>query len=192
MAFFLGLPGWAGTRKVKPIWILLKQEIVSGISISWAICKSASRSRQMTMPAPDHSFFTGRTPFLPPNQQHQSTEGIALKAYLYIKRPICFNRDNWFPLKSNVVYLKYSTENWLKNFFYVDRYSCMHCLIKCKQNNINIHPHFFLQSSVAGWLPLIRNGWQSSSHCAQRSITCNATITNHAVTMMFGLMDLIV
>jgi len=24
-ALFPGLPGWAGTRKVKPIWILLKQ-----------------------------------------------------------------------------------------------------------------------------------------------------------------------
>ena len=30
-----GLPGWAGTRKVKPIWILLKQETVSGSGISW-------------------------------------------------------------------------------------------------------------------------------------------------------------
>jgi len=39
-----GLPGWAGTRKVKPIWILLKQETVSGSGISWAICKSAPRS----------------------------------------------------------------------------------------------------------------------------------------------------
>jgi len=28
-ALFPGLPGWAGTRKVKPIWILLKQETVS-------------------------------------------------------------------------------------------------------------------------------------------------------------------
>ena len=26
MAIFPGLPWWAGTRKVKPIWILLKQE----------------------------------------------------------------------------------------------------------------------------------------------------------------------
>jgi len=25
-----GIPGWAGTRKVKPIWILLKQQTVSG------------------------------------------------------------------------------------------------------------------------------------------------------------------
>ena len=34
-------------------------------------------SRQITTPAPHHSvFFTGRMPFLPPNQQHQSTEGI--------------------------------------------------------------------------------------------------------------------
>jgi len=30
----------------------------------------------MTTPAPHHSVFTGRMPFLPPNQQRQSTEGI--------------------------------------------------------------------------------------------------------------------
>ena len=54
---FPGLPGWAGTRKVKPIWILLKQETVSGSDISWAICKSAPRSRQITMPAPHRSVF---------------------------------------------------------------------------------------------------------------------------------------
>jgi len=50
-----GLPGWAGTRKVKPIWILLKQETVGGNGISWAICKSASHSRQITTPAPHQS-----------------------------------------------------------------------------------------------------------------------------------------
>jgi len=38
-ALFPGLPRWAGTRKVKPIWILRKQETVSGSGISWAICK---------------------------------------------------------------------------------------------------------------------------------------------------------
>ena len=70
-----GLPGWAGTRKVKPIWILLKQETVSGSGISWAICKSAPRSRQPCQ-HPNHSkFFTRRMPFLSPNQQRQSTEG---------------------------------------------------------------------------------------------------------------------
>ena len=52
-----GLPRWANTRKVKPISILLKQETVSGRGISWAVCKSAPRSRQITMPAPHHSVF---------------------------------------------------------------------------------------------------------------------------------------
>ena len=56
-ALFPGLPRWAGTRKVKPIWILLKQEPESGSGISWAICKSASYSRQTTTPAPHLSVF---------------------------------------------------------------------------------------------------------------------------------------
>ena len=48
---------------------------MSGSGISWAICKSALHSRQITTSAPHHSVFTGRMPFLPPNQQRQSTEG---------------------------------------------------------------------------------------------------------------------
>ena len=54
---FPGLPRWASSRKVKPIWILLKQETVSGSGISWAICKSAPHSRLVTTPAPHHSVF---------------------------------------------------------------------------------------------------------------------------------------
>ena len=54
---------------------LLEQETVSGSSISCAICKSTPRPRQITMPAPHHSVFTGRMPFLLPNQQRQITEG---------------------------------------------------------------------------------------------------------------------
>ena len=74
-------PGLSRYRKVKPIWILLKQEKVSGSGISWAICKSAPCSRQITMSAPHHSFFTVRMPFLPPNQQRQSTEGKSTGKY---------------------------------------------------------------------------------------------------------------
>jgi len=40
-----------------------------------AIYRSAPCSRQITTPASHHSVFTGRMPFLPPNQQRQSTEG---------------------------------------------------------------------------------------------------------------------
>jgi len=56
-ALCLGLPRWAGTRKVKPIWILLEQETVSGSGIGWAICKSAPCSRQITTPTPQYSVF---------------------------------------------------------------------------------------------------------------------------------------
>ena len=52
---FPGVPRSAGTRK--PIWILLQQETVSGSGISWAICKSAPCSRQITTPVPHHSVF---------------------------------------------------------------------------------------------------------------------------------------
>ena len=70
-SFCPGLLGWAGTRKVKPICILLKQKTVSGSGICWVICKSAPRSRQITMPAPHRSIFIDRMPFLSPNQQCQ-------------------------------------------------------------------------------------------------------------------------
>ena len=62
------------TRKVKTNLDLLEQEIVCGSGICWAICKSAPHPRQPRQ-QPTTQFFTGRMPFLPPNQQHQSTEG---------------------------------------------------------------------------------------------------------------------
>ena len=56
------------------MWILQKQETVSGSGISRAVCKSARRSRQITMPASHHSVFTGRVLFL------RSNSVIALEA----------------------------------------------------------------------------------------------------------------
>jgi len=35
--------------------------------------------QQTNTPAPHHSVFTGRMPFLPPSQQRQSTEGMTAK-----------------------------------------------------------------------------------------------------------------
>jgi len=72
-------PGLPGTRvslyqKSKTNLDILEQETMSGSGISWAIYKSAPCPRQITMPAPHHSVFTGWMPFLPPKQQHQSTE----------------------------------------------------------------------------------------------------------------------
>ena len=77
-ALFPGLPGWAGTRKVKPIWILVKQETVSGSGIIWAICKSALRSRQITTSAPITQFLQAVCPSCRPTNSIK-----ALKARLY-------------------------------------------------------------------------------------------------------------
>jgi len=48
---------YSGELVPDPIWILLKQETVSGSGISSAIWKSAPFLRQVTMPAPHHSVF---------------------------------------------------------------------------------------------------------------------------------------
>jgi len=69
------------TRKVKPIWICWSKEIVSGSGICWAICKSPPHPRQPCQ-HPTTQFFTGRMPFLPPNQQRQSTEGMKCMSYV--------------------------------------------------------------------------------------------------------------
>ena len=75
-ALCLGLSGSAGTRKVKPICILLKQKTVSDNGISWGICKSAPLSRQITMPAPHHSvFLQAGCPSCRPTNRFWSTEG---------------------------------------------------------------------------------------------------------------------
>jgi len=76
MALCPGQPGWASTRKVKPIWILLKQETMSGHGISWATCKSASCSRQIS--TPPLVFFQTRCP------SYRPTNSVnALKVFTY-------------------------------------------------------------------------------------------------------------
>jgi len=57
--------------------------------ISWSICKSFTPcSRQLIMPVPYHS---GQMPFLPLNQQRQSTEGT--NTHTSILRPSGLCRD---------------------------------------------------------------------------------------------------
>jgi len=68
------------TKKVKTNLDLLEQEIVSGSGICWAICKSAPHPRPPRQ-HPTTQFFTGRMPFLLPNQQRQSTEGCIVTRY---------------------------------------------------------------------------------------------------------------
>jgi len=84
------------TRKVKTNLDLLEQEIVSGSGICWAICKSAPHPRRPRQ-HPTTQFFTGWMPFLPPNQQRQSTEG-----------------DNWY----HSVYIVWWNLNYYCFYYY--------------------------------------------------------------------------
>ena len=74
-ALFPGLPGWASTRKVKPIWILLRQKTVSGNGISWSICMSAPRYRQITTPAPTTQFLQTGCPSCCPTNSLKALKG---------------------------------------------------------------------------------------------------------------------
>ena len=82
-ALFPGLPRLAGSRKVKPIWILLKQETVSGSGISWAYASLHLTPDRQRHQQPTSQFFTGRMPFVLPNQQRQSTE-VLVQTYAYL------------------------------------------------------------------------------------------------------------
>jgi len=72
---------WVSTRKVSPIWIILKQETVSDSHITWTtmqICTMLQRDKHAR--SPPLSFFTGnQVLLLPMNQQCQSTEGNSWK-----------------------------------------------------------------------------------------------------------------
>jgi len=48
---------WAGTRKVKPIGLLLNQEIVSGSDISWAVCTLLQTDNHASTPLATTQFF---------------------------------------------------------------------------------------------------------------------------------------
>ena len=75
------LPRWDATRTNLLSWILLKQETVSGSGISWTICESAPRPRQITMPAPHQSvFLQARCPSSCPMNSIKALMAVALKA----------------------------------------------------------------------------------------------------------------
>ena len=65
-------------QKGKPFWILVKQEMMGWqwhqLDHKQIICTSFQTDKHESISSVS---FTGRIPFLPPNQQHQSTEGTS-------------------------------------------------------------------------------------------------------------------
>jgi len=101
-----GLPRWAGTRKVKPIWILLEQQSVSGGGVSWAICKSAPRSRQITTPSPHYSSFLQARCF-----SCRPTNGVkAVKATGHYLRPDIYFRIFGMYITAGTVFILWNVK----------------------------------------------------------------------------------
>jgi len=73
-------------QKGKPFWILLEQEMMGWqwlqLDHMQIICTSLQTDNHTST---HHSIFTGRMPFLPPNPQRQSTEGMDVKVNQYAK-----------------------------------------------------------------------------------------------------------
>ena len=76
-ASFPGQPGQAGTRKVKPIWILMKQEMTGWpwhqLDHTQIICTSLQTDNHTSTSS---LIFTDQMLFLKPNQQRESSEDI--------------------------------------------------------------------------------------------------------------------
>jgi len=71
-ALFPGPPGWAGARR-ELLDFMVQGKINRGRHTDHPAGCHSNRTNQCLPPPPP--FFTGRMPFLPPNQQCQSTEG---------------------------------------------------------------------------------------------------------------------
>ena len=68
-----------GTR-MSPFWILLELMVMGGGGDNWSY-KTCKAPVKMSPATNQHSVFTGRMPFLSPNQQCQITE----ESWVYIK-----------------------------------------------------------------------------------------------------------
>jgi len=86
MALCPGLPGWAGTRKVKT-----NLDFTEARDSEWQwhqlghmqVCTSLQADNYAS--TPPLSFFTDLMPFLPPNQQCLSTEGTIINVLNALK-----------------------------------------------------------------------------------------------------------
>jgi len=88
----------------------MKQEIVSGSGISWAICKSAPNSRQITTPAPHHSVFN-RLDTLPAAQPTVSKHWRQAKLWRQIQYTIFMSLKNWLWTSFNKLNLAHQKKN---------------------------------------------------------------------------------
>jgi len=90
-ALFPGPPGWAGARR-ELLDFMVQAKINRGRHTDHLAGRHSIQTNQCRPPPSPH-IFTGRMPFLPPNQQRQSTEGPL--EYLWINFNYVFRTQPW-------------------------------------------------------------------------------------------------
>ena len=159
---------------------------MSGSGISWAICKSAPRSRQITMPAAHRSvFFTGRMPFLPPNQQLQSTEGkktvqdsrcymAQACAYLHchhLNDPWWLRWIWWIQWTLHNSTIQYSTLQ-IFNYSWKSYMYTINGFIWCHKHSVNMVKHCWNRSGKGSWELCPRSPYRFSVRCPCLLVWC--------------------
>jgi len=98
-ALFLGLPGWAGIRKVKPIRILLKQETVSGTVISCTLLQTDNQTS-----IPPLSFLQAGCPSFHPTNSVKALKAKTLRqTTLHMQQHVMHRDAAWKYWKGKVV-----------------------------------------------------------------------------------------
>jgi len=128
-------------QKGKPIWILLKQETVSDSGISWAICKSATRSRQITMPAPHHSVFyrPDALPVAQPTASKHWRHVFDVFVYLFSTKTAwqLVNRKADFLQNKSIQIDSHNKSNWIDSNRVLE---CSTIRVSWYYSRRNIHP----------------------------------------------------
>ena len=102
-----GLPGRAGSRNVEAVWTQLVAVASAGSYASLHLTPDRQPHQH-----PTTQFFTDQMPFLPPNQQHQSTEGTDSGNWWWLM--ICLIGDT---RSCGIQSLEYITGIWITAAF---------------------------------------------------------------------------
>ena len=102
--FFRDYPGEPVPKKVKPIWILLKQVTVSGSGISWAICVCTLLQTDNHTSAPPLCFLQAGCPPCHPTSSVKALKANRAIIYLHVGNHNC----QQFIIMNTKAYLKSS------------------------------------------------------------------------------------
>jgi len=173
---------------------------VSGSGISWAICKSAPCSRQTPCQHPTTQFFTGRMPFLPPNQQRQSTEGckhslqftvnkIVYKIFSAMSEDLYIEVSTHFGIESVENLIANHRNRFINRYSETDNYLCQ--MLRrlagcCTWHLVAVLPVWDSALSICVWYCHVPGHWLSSGPWQESGPIGAFVVIPHQVGWLFN------